>query len=307
MLRSAVRSARVSLRQDASMTNDQMPSDEGMRRELQSLLRVMVGVVNARKGAPIPPDAAWENDAQNLAIKMIWHVHSVTRLCDESSIDIGPGQEIPFVDYVSATVVARAALETLLVFAYVYGDTEPEVCKFRHAAWKLGGLADRQAFAPMSEETRNKQASEARAMAELRKQLESSPVMAAFSGKQRQQILKGRWDALVQMWQLGVGAGIGETFFRTLYKSVSTHAHSAWSGVLQVRDVSRSLDEQRQLAGSSISMALLFAALFTEKYCEAFSTGREYLIQDPSAAELVGRWARIARGVGDFYATGGGA
>ena len=282
-----------------------MLSDEEVRGELQALLRVMVGVVNARMGVPVPPGAAWENDAQNLAIKMFWHLHSVTRLCEETGIDIGRGQEVPFVDHVSAAVVTRAALETLLVFAYVYGDVNPEVCKFRHAAWKLGGLADRQAFAPISEETRNKQASEALAMAELRKQLEASPAIAAFSEEQRRVILKGRWNALVQMWQLGIGAGIDETFFRTLYKSFSTHAHSAWSGVLQVRDSSRSLDEQRQLAGSSISMALLFAALFMEKYCEVFPTGREYLAQKLDAAELVGRWARIARGVGDFYARGG--
>ena len=59
-----------------------------------------------------------------------------------------------FVDHASVKVIARAALETYLVFFYLYGNSDRSLSEFRHKTWRLGGLADRQKYHTSTEQGR---------------------------------------------------------------------------------------------------------------------------------------------------------
>jgi hypothetical protein len=109
--------------------------------------------IEAVRGTPSPSHPAWQNDAQVLAIKMFRHACSLKQLASGCTVELDGGLQSMFVDHASLKAVARAQLETLLVFNYVFSSGDEQLTVYRHAIWRLGGLEDRLKITPTSEKS----------------------------------------------------------------------------------------------------------------------------------------------------------
>jgi len=143
--------------------------------EYEHLLDLFFQLVQSQAGKPIVPGNEWKNDAQTLSIKLFRHLSSMHQLANGGAIILSGVQPIPYIDHSSIKVVARAALETYLVFHFLFGSQNEELCQFRHSAWVLGGLSDRQSAHVSLEESIEKLKAEKRQIEQLRVQLEASP------------------------------------------------------------------------------------------------------------------------------------
>jgi hypothetical protein len=113
--------------------------------EYEVLLGLVVRLVQTQFGKAIEPGDEWLNDIQTLATKLFRHLSSLRRL---SAPDCVEGEGFPpvrFIDHSSVLVLTRAAFENYLVFFHLFGEPGDRArCKFRHDAWVLAGLMDRQ-------------------------------------------------------------------------------------------------------------------------------------------------------------------
>jgi hypothetical protein len=276
-------------------------SDFAVLADLHTLLDAMVPVVEVQAGKPIPPGEAWRNDAQVMAVKLFRHLQTLVRLCDVTRVAVPGGHEIAYVDHASANVVARAALETLLVFSHVYGAEDQSRAVFRHSAWRLAGLTDRQQVKAVGSEPIRKLKDELATIEQLRDSIGSSSHFAALTPKHQKAILRGDWRYGLSWSDLGVAAGFGRVYFANAYNYLCGHSHSSWASVLQVRDAMQSISDQRSLTGSLTGLGAMTVALFMQSYCRLFPAGRDRLLKDGTGQFLVNRWGALARDLGEFY------
>lgn len=120
--------------------------------DYSTLLDLFIRLVESQAGIEIDNESAWLNDAQVLAIKLFRHLVSMRALAAGATVETAGGKTVFFVDHASVKVVARAALETYLVFFYLYGSADRSLSKFRHKTWQLGGLSDRQRYHASTQE-----------------------------------------------------------------------------------------------------------------------------------------------------------
>ena len=112
-------------------------------QQFAELHALVVEMVDAPGGEPIPEGMYWMADRQTLSKKFAHHLHTIAQVHQGSVLMVGD-VGLPFIDHGSVKVIARAVLENFIVFVQVFGDPDQEVCRFRHMTWKLGG-ADRPA------------------------------------------------------------------------------------------------------------------------------------------------------------------
>lgn len=97
----------------ASVLNHDLSGD------FERLLTLVMQLVESQAGQQIPVDQLWMNDAQVLGKKFCYHVASLRLIAQPVQIDIaGYGADL-HIDHSSVMILARAALETYLTFAYI--------------------------------------------------------------------------------------------------------------------------------------------------------------------------------------------
>jgi len=121
-------------------------------REYIKLLEILIRVAEANKGQVAGIDDRIL-DAEGLLLKFFGHTASFLYLYKSTTL---PDIHVSFFDSASIDVLARAALETLLVFHYVFeAPTSEEEKDFRYIAWSLAGLLERQNFPAQSPKGKN--------------------------------------------------------------------------------------------------------------------------------------------------------
>jgi hypothetical protein len=121
-------------------------------KEYETLLDLFIQLVQSQAGRKITPGDEWLNDAQTLSIKLFRHLVSMRVILSGSTIKHNGMPVVYFVDHASIKVLGRAALETYLVFYYLFCCDDLALSKFRHSTWVLGGLIDRQSSYASAEE-----------------------------------------------------------------------------------------------------------------------------------------------------------
>jgi len=139
------------------------------------LIDLFIRLVESQAGQKIEHGAEWMNDAQVLSIKLFRHLVSMQTLAAGATVAQNGVPTVTFVDHGSVMVVARAALETYLVFFYLYGCPDRSVSEFRHKAWCLAGLAERQGVHASTHEHRAQLAAENQRIEQLRSEISASP------------------------------------------------------------------------------------------------------------------------------------
>ncbi len=161
-----------------------------------------------------------------------------------------------FVDHASVKVVTRAALETYLVFFYLYGSADRSLGEFRHKTWRLGGLTDRQRLHVSTQQGHEVLSREKNQIEALRSEIAVLPQISGYTDKQRRKILGGEWRIGNDWADLGAQAGFHTKYFDNIYGYLCGYSHSSYISVLQVGQA-KSIEDQQMLTKSILGIGVV--------------------------------------------------
>ena len=265
-----------------------------------TLVNLFFELVDSQGDKEIANNEAWKNDAQVLSIKLFQHLVSMRLLAKGITIENHGAPDYCFVDHSSIKVVARAALETYLIFYYIFCNEQESLSRFRHRTWNLAGLMDRQKYHTSGAEGREKQNSEKIQIDSLIKQIESDPRISPYSKKQKKQILKGNWKIGKSWMEFGVQAGFNEKYFENVYSYLCGYSHSSYASALQVRQA-QSIDDQNMLAQSIMGIGVVIMAHFTFTYSGLFGSTTSVLKKNAAAVRIAEKWRFGAADMADIF------
>ncbi len=272
--------------------------------ESRTLLHLTVQLIESQAGKVIPVSLSWMNDAQVLARKFYYHLASLHVLVQPVEV-VMPQGSASHIDHGSVLILARAALETYLTFAHVYGCSGPDLREFRHLTWHCAGLQDRQELQASARKAENRQklADERVAIEALRVAMQTHGKWAKHHAKDRKAFLKGDWRAGRGWASIGVEAGFHPVHIRDLYSYLCGYSHASWLSILQVRDA-RELAQQAAMAATSVSTACVLMSFFAHHYVALFPEAEQVMAAQPAAAALVRKWHLSAERMAGQYDSG---
>lgn len=230
----------------------------------------------------------WYSHAHSLALKFFRHLTTVQQLC-VPRIDATTGDAI--VDHSSVISVGRAAYETFLVFAHLFGPEDPAIKRLRFALWSRAGLIERSKYAVARTPDQAKQLDDEQTdIQKLFIEIENSPLIGElYTPKERARLNNGEWTGIHKTRRLAKDAGIHEEYFGNLYSHSSGHSHSSFISALQVT-LARDLGTQLTLARQVLSTGLILIAHFLKIFCKMSPKAADILKKDEEAQIVLNRW-----------------
>lgn len=224
--------------------------------------------------------------AQGLIAKLFEHCASTVYLLRGTSLwEI----DIHFKDFGTVFVTARAALESLLAFGYIFYLPEvEEEFEYRHNVWVMSGLLDRQGFYPVEnliEENRQKLISDKIQIEELKLKIKSDERFVNLTEKQKNKVLEGVWR--FDSWtEIAVKIGLSEKRIKMIYSYLCGQAHS---GGLSGIQYTHAVTQQEQLPPDEfveplIALILVYAI---DIFCILFPKSKKEHELDQHAINLV--------------------
>jgi len=243
--------------------------------QFSELHALVIEMVDSPGGAPIPAGMAWMADRQTLSKKFAHHLHTLAGIHRGSMLTVG-GMGVSFIDHGSIKVIARAVLENFIVFAQIFGASDPEICRFRHMTWKLSGLIDRQSMSASTLDNKSRLSAERLQIDQLSAEVKAHTVFQTLTNGARKAILKGDWKT-GRSWQtLAKEAGLSEIYFRNIYSYLCGYSHSSYAAALQVGQA-KDLADQSSLSSSMFGVMCLCMARFATLYASLFPSARTVL------------------------------
>lgn len=252
------------------------------------LLKTFLRVTEANKGLVAEADDRIL-DAEGLALKFCYHATSALQLYRGTSVpEVGAG----FYDPATVNVVCRAALETFLVFHYIYVEPKTEEERdCRYIAWILGGYLERQKLPAWSDEARAIQEREAFLIGPLRCKLEANAVFKSLKVKEQEKTKQGEWR--LRSWSaIGKSVGLHQIYAKAFYSFLCGYAHAGNLSVVQLRQADTA-DAQRTLCTGSMGILLIALANMVRAHCAVFPKSRSSLALEPEGAHLVEIWCGV--------------
>ncbi|CAN7782520.1 hypothetical protein LJR296_008117 [Cupriavidus necator] len=267
----------------------------------RTLLHLTAQLIESQADRVIPVGQLWMNDAQVLALKLYYHLASLHVLVQPVEV-VMPQGSASHVDHSSVLILARAALETYLTFAHVYGCSDPDLREFRHLTWHCAGLLDRQKLRASARKAENRQklADERAAIETLRAAMQAHRRWAQHPAKDRKAFLNGDWRAGRAWGAIGVQAGFHPAQIRDLYSYLCGYSHASWLSILQIRDA-RDLAQQATMAATSVSTACVLMSYFANHYVALFPEAAQVMAAQPTAAALARKWHLTAERMAGQY------
>ena len=268
--------------------------------EYSTLLSLFIELIESQNGNKIEPGNEWLNDAQILSIKLFRHLTSMKLLAIGSTVEVRGMQDIYHIDHPSIKVIVRAALETYLVFHFIFDPKDQSLSKFKHKLWQIGGLADRQKYTTKFVHEHETLAKEKHALNKLRTEVRNSHHFLTFTNKQQRQFLKGEWRTGVSWTDLGSSAGFHVQYFKNVYNYLCGYSHSSYASVLQIGQA-RSVDKQQMLTHAILGIGVVVMGHFTFSYSSVFPEARYVLSANPKARNIAEQFRFGSEDMSDFY------
>lgn len=257
--------------------------------DYSTLLNLFIQLVQSQADKDIAQGDEWLNDAQTLSIKLFRHLISMQTLAAGSTVERDDIPILFFIDHSSVKVVARAALETYLVFFFLYGSSDKSLSKFRHKTWQLGGLMDRQTMHASNPKNRKKLSDEKILSEEIKLEIQNSFEFQSYSAKQQQKLLLGDWRVGKSWIDLGVEAGFHQQYFKEVYGYLCGYSHSSYLSALQVGEAN-SIDSQKLLTRGILGIGLVIMAHHAFSYSSAFNLTETLLSKNIAAKKTADVW-----------------
>lgn len=271
-----------------------MPSEEV---ELIELLNILAKVIDANKDEE-SKEGLRALDTEGLALKFFGH--AVSTLYLHRGLNV-PGLVIPIAnvpDPLSVDVLVRAALETFLVFYYIFIESsDKNEIDLRYRAWELAGLYKRQTFPAYLEENIEKLQKEQIWIEQLKEKIKTNPIFMSYEEKKKnnffKQLEKGYWR--YKGWaKIALSAGFSKLNSEIIYSFLCEHVHSGNISATQVWQ-SYDFEIRRNLMKSSIDYLNICTANMIKYYCQYFPKSGEYYTENHQEPNIVTLWMEIGQ------------
>lgn len=263
------------------------------------LLETLIKVTEENKGTALGEDNRLL-DAEGLCKKFIGHAASVlylfrsTTLPDVNVTDRG----ISFFDAGSINVLSRAALESFLVFHYVFVEPQSNDEKgFRYYSWLYASYIDRQKFSSRTEEGERQIADEKKIIDALKEKIINNSFFKQSDEKKKEKLLKkmekgnGAWR--LQSWtDIGVSAGLSKILSDHFYSYLCIYAHSGCQSAKQIGNA-ETAEIQKALCVATMKLIMIAMANMIKAYCQMFVKSNDVLQKDEDAKKLIDEWVNI--------------
>lgn len=256
------------------------------QEDFGTLTELFARMIEAQRSQVLSSADAWMNDAQILAVKLFKQACSVRLILDPTQLDFHDGSQIVFVDHSSATILARACLETFIVFHWIFQSRDPALRRFRHGVWRLGGLRDRLKLHPSTDQARDALKVTQLQAADQIAEIESSPFLASYSPDQIKRLMKGDWRVGWSWTDEAVRAGFSKKYFQNVYSHSCGYAHTSYISSMQMGQA-QSIEDQRMLGSVALQTCVHVMARAIAFYAELFPQGRTSLEMAPEQARNV--------------------
>lgn len=246
-------------------------------------------VIEANKGTPSDPDER-VLDAEGLALKSFIHATSCFYLQRSTMVR---ELQASFFDLASMNVLARATIESFLVFHYVFAaPSTDEEREFRHLSWVLADLLERQEIPATLPENQAKQRDELKEIEAIIVRLKNNPAFQKLSPKRQVAVLeKKQWR--FQAWTaIAQDAGLSQLHAAFAYRHLCSYAHSGSLSVLQVRQATTRAD-QLFLSEMSLRLVNVAVAFMVNAYGTMFPAGHHALSGNKDLNHTVKEWMRL--------------
>lgn len=264
------------------------------------LIDLMVRLIDSQAGNPISAGSGWVNDAQTLSIKLFRHLVSMQTVSFGATIEKNSTPIHACIDHASVKVLARASLETYLVFYYIYGSGINSTAEYRHNTWELAGLSDRQKSHVSMEEHKSILEQEKVRINKLQSVISEADNFAKLSEKQQRRVLGGEWR-VGQAWSdLSKNAGFNENYFKNIYGYLCGYSHSSYISALQVGQA-QDIEDQRMLTESIMGIGVVVMAHFTHSYSSLFEAAGNVFSRDLAAKKVAEKWHFGAEDMAEIY------
>ena len=270
------------------------------------LLETLIKVAEANKGTALGKDNRLL-EAEGLCKKFIGHAASALYLFRSTtlpSIKV-TDRGISFFDPGSINVLGRAALESFLVFHYVFVEPRSDDEKdFRYYLWLHASHIDKQKFPTRSEEGKKQLNDEKKIMDALKEKINNNSVFKQFDKKKKEELLKeiekGKWRLQWQKGQwkskswtnIGVSAGLSEILAKQFYGHLCAYAHSGCQSAQQVGNA-ETAETQKALCVATMKLIMIAMANMIKAYCQMFEKSKDVIQKDEDAKTLIDQWVHI--------------
>lgn len=154
-----------------------------------------------------------------------------------------------------------------------------------------GGLIDRLALHPTTEEGREKRVQALCQVNELSEVIRSTAYFSNdYTAAQQTQVLKGNWRVGWSWGGHAVVAGFHKRYFDDVYSHYCGYAHSSFISAIQVRDSAGSLSDQYMLARTAIQTGVHILAHFLFFYAGILNAPKNIFESSGTAYAIARIW-----------------
>lgn len=209
-------------------------------------------------------------DAEGLGFKIFSHSSAVLYLYRSTNIPDSSITNISFFDAASINVLGRAAIESFLVFQYIFvNNKDDEQEDFHYLSWVLGGLIERQNLPVSSPQGKKIIEDEQKIISSIEPRLKTNKYFLALTDKQKINLLKkGNWR--LKSWsEIGLESGLSDSYAKVFYGYLCGYAHAGNLSVLQLREA-KNAKFQKDLCAATLGYLLIALSKFIKSYTQVF-------------------------------------
>lgn len=126
------------------------------QKDFETLVDLLIALIEANANRTIGSGNEHLAHAQILTIKMFRHLVSMANVASGVHVEQQEVVLAHYYDFSSVDVLLRAAIETHLACNFIYSPNDEGLVKFRHLAWRYGGLKQRMKLIPTMADAKEK-------------------------------------------------------------------------------------------------------------------------------------------------------
>ncbi len=239
-------------------------------------------IVNANKDRGLKWDEQLGR-AEGLATKCFFHATTALYLLRGTTISEA---NIHFYDASTINVTTRAALESLLVFAYLFElPKSEEEGEFNFYSWAISDLMIRQHVKPKNAKEENTLRDDKEKILEFTTKLKKNPYFLNLKTADQKRILKG--DRRIEGWiKIGKSMGFDSRIIEWTYTYLCSYSHSGYLSILQLQTAIREGHKSPPLNAIVATIRIILANMI-DLYCIKFPFAKEELYKDANDVSLI--------------------
>lgn len=253
--------------------------------EFETLLSLIVRLIESTDGKEIPPDEGWHEYINVFAVKLVHNLGTAYYIAKGTNLVLGDKLH-QYVDHAAFKVIIRSVLETYLAFNFII-IAPPTIAekRFRFNIWQLGGLLERQNSPVITPEGKLKLLSEKPLTEKVLADVKGDPLYKKLDNDLKKKAREGEWR-LGRGWRkLAEIADINPNYFQAVYRYLCGYAHSGHLSLFQIKQsesIESQADHMQHVIGIGVMIMSHFCFAYSGLYPEA-----ESVLEADSEAKLI--------------------